>query len=216
VTVVGSRFEGKTTLLRIAAGLEQPDSGTVWFAGRELTGLALAQRERLWRDEIAWVSREGSGLEFEVLEYVALALRVGRRRSSDAEESAMAALERVGVRDVAGRRLDELSNWERVLVTFARAIAKEPRLIVMDDVFDGLGASKTREAGELLCALVQELGCGVLMSASDPEAALLADRVWAFDGCRLKLLSDQTIGDADVIDFPEAAGKKERQISCDI
>jgi ABC-type Mn2+/Zn2+ transport system ATPase subunit len=114
----------------------------------------------------------------------------------------MAALERVGVQDVARRRWAELSNWERVLVAFARGVASQPRLMIVDDVIDGFGMSKTREAGELLSSLVQELGCGVLMSVSDPEAALVADRVWSFDRGALKALSGAAGTQADVIDFP--------------
>ena len=74
--------------------------------------------------------------------------------------------------------------------------------MIVDDVIDGLGMRKTREAGELLRSLVGELGCGVLMSASDLEVALVADRVWSFERGGLKLLSDQTRTHADVIDFP--------------
>ncbi len=202
VAVVGSRFEGKSTLLRIAAGLELPDDGEVWFEGRELGSLRAGERERLLRNGIAWVHREGTGLEFQVLDYVALSLRMGRRRSREAQERAMFALERVGVQDAARLRWQELSNWERVLVALARGIAREPRLMVVDDVIDGFGMSKTYEAGELLCSLAQELGFGVLMSVSDPEAALVADRIWSFERGALKLLSDQTTAQTNIIDFP--------------
>jgi ABC-type lipoprotein export system ATPase subunit len=202
VAVVGSRYEGKTTLLRIACGFDQPDAGEVWFEGRELTRMSLSKREKLWRDGIAWVSREDSTLGFEMLDYVALPLRVGRGQSSAADELAMAALERVGLTAAARRRWEELSNWERVLVTLARGIAAKPRLMVIDDVIDGLGVSKTREAGELLCSVVRELGCGMLMSASDAEATLLADRVWSFAGGGLRLIADRSSGSSNIVDFP--------------
>jgi ABC-type lipoprotein export system ATPase subunit len=211
--VVGSRHEGKSTLLEIAAGRAQPDGGEVRFEGRALGSMRVSELERLRRDEIAWVHREGTGLEFEVLDYVALPLRLRRGRASDAQERAMAALERVGVQDVARRRWDELSNWERVLVAFARGIACEPRLMVVDDVIDGLGMSKTREAGDLLSSLVQDMGCGVLMSVSDPEAALAADRVWSFDRGALKLLSDQTADQANIITFPGGSVPQSRGFS---
>lgn len=205
VAVVGSRYEGKTTLLQIASGFEQPDSGEVWFGDHDLTKLSLSSREEIWRTEIAWVSREASNLGFEMLDYVALPLRVGRGRASAADDVAMAALERVGLTAAARRRWEELSNWERVLVALARGIAKKPSLVVIDDVIDGLGPSKTREAGELLCSVVRELGCGVLMSASDGEAALLADRVWSFSGRGLRLMSDRSPDASNVVDLPGRA-----------
>ncbi len=204
VAVVGSRYEGKTTLLEIAAGLKQPDAGVVRFRGRALGGMRAGERERLLGGEIAWIDREGTGLEFDVLDYIAVPLMLGRRHG-DVEERAMAALERVGAPSIARRRWADLSNWERVLVALARGFASEPALMVVDDVIDGLGASKTREAGELLCALTGELGCGVLMSASDPEAALVADREWAFDNGALRLMSGDVGAGADVIDFPRGS-----------
>jgi lipoprotein-releasing system ATP-binding protein len=213
VAIVGSRYEGKTTLLKIAAGLESPDAGDVWFRGKELSSMRSRDRERLLGHEIAWVDREGTGLQFEVLDYVSLPLRMGRRRRH-ADEQAMAALERVGVQDAARRRWAELSNWERVLVAFARGVASRPRLMIVDDVIDSLGMSKTREAGDLLSSMVDELGCGVLMSVPDAEAALVADRVWTFDQGALKRLSGDHSGvEADVIEFPRGGVPQSRGFS---
>jgi predicted ABC-type transport system involved in lysophospholipase L1 biosynthesis ATPase subunit len=143
VAVIGSRYDGKTTLLKIAAGLERPDAGEVWFGGRELGALSRRGREEIWREEGAWVSREGGGLRYEMLDYVALLLRMGGRKNAEVEEVAMAALERVGVSAAARRRWEELSDWERVLVALARCVARRPRLVIVDDLLDGLGPSKT-------------------------------------------------------------------------
>ena len=203
VAVVGSRGEGKTTLLKIAAGLELPDAGEVCLGKIDLARSSDEERSRQLGGEIAWVHREGTGVNFEVIDYVGLPLAMGRGRGRrGAERLAMEALERVGAADCVHQRWEELSNWERVLVGFARGVVGEPRLMIVDDVIDGLGMRKTREAGELLRSLVGELGCGVLMSASDLEVALVADRVWSFERGGLKLLSDQTRTHADVIDFP--------------
>ncbi len=203
VAVVGSRDAGKTTLLKIAAGLEKVDAGEVWLGDLDLTRCSDEAHSRLLGREIAWVHREGTGLEFEVLEYVALPLVMGRGHGHrEAKELAMEALERVGALECAKLRWGDLSNWERVLVGFARGIVGAPRLLVVDDVIDGFGMSKTREAGELLLSFVADIGCGVLMSASDLEAALVAERVWRFERAGLKLMSDQTHQlDAEVIDL---------------
>ena len=198
VAVVGSRGEGKTTLLEVAAGILPPDEGRVRFAGMELTGLGEEDRAKLLGRDIRWVRREGTGLPFDVLGYVGLPLAVGRERH-DAETLALAALERVGATDCADLRWQELSNWKRVLVSFARGIVGSPRLLVIDDALDGLSMRRTREASELLCSLVAELGCGVLMSASDLEATLTADRVLHFERGGLEVLSDQASLEAEVI-----------------
>jgi ABC-type lipoprotein export system ATPase subunit len=209
VAVVGSRGEGKTTLLKIAAGIEAPDTGDVWLGDVDLARSSDEERSRLLGSEIAWTHCEGTGVKFRVLDYVGLPLVIGRgRRHREAHDLAMEALERVGAATCAGQHWAELSNWERLLTGFARAIAGSPRLLVVDDLMDGFGMRRTREAGELLLELVGELGCGVLMSCTDLEAALIADRVWSLEGGRLSMLSEQDGRRADVIDFPSGARQR--------
>jgi ABC-type taurine transport system ATPase subunit len=81
-----------------------------------------------------------------------------------------------------GRSYGALSDWERLLVTVARGYAARPRLMVVDDLLDGLGAGGMREAGELLLGIAGELNCGVLAGASDIAALVAAHRVYTFDG----------------------------------
>jgi ABC-type cobalamin/Fe3+-siderophores transport system ATPase subunit len=216
VAVVSSRGEGKSTLLRVAAGMECPGSGGVWFRGRDLARCSDAERSRLLAGEIAWTDREGPGLRLTVRDFVGLSSVFapkgsGRRRRGrgrrEARASAERALDRVGAADTAGKRWEDLSDRERVLVGFARGIVGAPRLMVVDGLLDRLGMRATQEAGDLLRSLVEEstCGCGVLLSASDMEAALVADRVWVFERHGLNLMSDQTRGPAEIIGFPGAA-----------
>jgi predicted ABC-type transport system involved in lysophospholipase L1 biosynthesis ATPase subunit len=200
VAVVGPRHAGKTTLLKIAAGLEEPDAGTVRLGDLDLVGCSDEERSRVLGHEIAWIHGQSTRVRFVVLDDLALPLVMGRGHGRrEAEDLAMEALGRVGVPECARRRWDDLSNWERVMVGFARGFACRPRLMVVDDVIDGFGMTKTREAGELLLSFAEETGCGVLMSASDVEPVLVADRMWGFERERLKLMSDLTRGEAKVI-----------------
>ncbi len=204
--VVGGRREGKTTLLKVAAGIESLDTGEVWLENVELTRASARERARLLGDRIAWTHRDGTGVRFRVLDYVGLPLAIGRGRGQRrARELAMEALERVGAASCAGQRWVELSNWEQLLVGLAQGIVGLPRLLVVDDLMDGFGIGRTREAGELLLELASELGCGVLMSCGDLEAALVADRVWSLERGRLSLLAEQGGALAEVIDFPGSA-----------
>jgi predicted ABC-type transport system involved in lysophospholipase L1 biosynthesis ATPase subunit len=204
--VVGSRDEGKTTLLKIAAGIEPPDAGEVQLGDLDLVRLAGEERSRLLGGEIAWVHRKGPGVELEVLDYLGLPLAMGRGHGRrEARELATRALERVGAARCARQRWGELSDWERVLVGLARGMVCKPRLLVLDSVTDGLGMHRTRETGELLLALVGELGCAALMSCTELEAALIADRVWSLERRQLSLLSEQTVTQAEIIEFPKPA-----------
>ena len=201
VGVIGQRGEGKTTLLEVAAGIERPDEGRVVFEGLDLASLSVEERAELLGDRIAWMHHEGVG-EFTVLDYVGLPLAMGRGRGMrDVDDVAMAALRRVGVAERARQCWGELSNWERVLVAFARGFVGRPSLMVVDDLLDGLGARGTREANGLLVSLARELGCGVLVAASDLEALLGADRVLCFDSGTLTVMSGRTHENADIIDL---------------
>ncbi|MGA2455753.1 MAG: ATP-binding cassette domain-containing protein [Solirubrobacteraceae bacterium] len=200
VGVVGARGEGKTTLLEVAAGIELADQGRVWFQGRDLASCSADERQDLLGDRIAWISREAAD-DFDVLDSVGLPLAMGRGQGMrEVDELALEALKRVGISDCARKRWEELSNWERVMVAFARGLVTRPSLMVVDDLLDGLGPGGTREAGELLASLARDLPCGVLVAASDLEALLIADRVLCFERGTLAVLSGESDG-ASIIDL---------------
>jgi ABC-type lipoprotein export system ATPase subunit len=204
VSVVGSRNEGKTTLLEIAAGLAQPDEGEVRFESIELTSCRAHDREELLGRDIVWVDRYPRQPRFRIVDCVGLPLAMGRGHSPrQVRELALAALERVDAADCAWQYWSDLSNWERVLVLLARGIVSKPKLMVVDDLLEGLGMQRTQDACELLSTVAQEIGCSVLMSASDVEATLQADRVFAFERGHLKLIAgEQRDAEARLIRFP--------------
>ncbi|HEY3828239.1 MAG TPA: ATP-binding cassette domain-containing protein [Solirubrobacteraceae bacterium] len=201
VAIVGGRLEGKTTLLKIAAGIEPPDRGSVSLAGRSFDELADSR-------EVRWIDRDGPGLEVKVSEFVGWPLAPGGRGRRQAERAAGQMLDRVGAQDCGARRWGELSNWQRVLVGLARGFIGSPRLVVVDDLLDVLGEPATEKASDLLRSLVEasEPRCGVLMSASDMESAMFADRVVAITGKgSLKLMSGRLTDSGEVVPFRECA-----------
>lgn len=200
VAVVGTRDQGKTTLLKLAAGVERPDRGSIRVGGLELADLKDGQLSELLRTEIGLATREGPGMRARMREYVGLQLAAGRRwgrrdRRLGKHERRLRiaeALDRLGVSDCADLRWGELSDWQRVRIELAQAIAPHPRLLLVDDLMDGLGLGKTQEASQLLRELSDEIGCGVLMVVSDHASAAPADRVWHFDRRKLTLIADHT------------------------
>jgi len=210
VSVVASRGESQAALLRVAGGMERPDSGLVRLDDVDLASLSAQEHSRLIGREIRWIGRTGPERGMRMQDYVGRPLATGRRPQRDAmNELAMRALERAGVADCAAQTWDELSDRERALVEIARGTAGEPRLLLVDDLCSGLGMLDTREVVELLRDLAAESGFGVLMSVSDGEAALHSHRVWSLDGGRITLMSDQTAGQ-NVIDFPDG-GRQGRE-----
>lgn len=209
VSVLATRGQGKTTLLRLAAGMESPDGGEVCFQGSDLATLSDGQLSLLLGRQIAWGGGGGPGMAMRMLDYVAMPLLVGRRawgrrgRSAerDAYERAYAALQRVGVPGAAEEQWDDLSDWERALVEIAQGIAPEPALLLIDDLTDTLGIRETDELTALVRELTRESPLGVLMGVSDGQATLWSDRIVTLAGGQLT--EGPRVEGANVIEFPD-------------
>jgi putative ABC transport system ATP-binding protein len=193
VAVVGQRWEGKTTLLRLAAGMELPGDGQVLFEGVDFAARSRRKRARLLGRDIVWLDRTEPDLRLTMLDYLGLPLMMGGWRGprrAQVRRVAASALERVGAAHVAHKRPQALSSWERVLAGLAGAIIARPKLLVIDDLLDALSNSRTLQAGDLLNALAREYAFGVLFSVSEIDSAIMADRVLAFEQRTLRLLAD--------------------------
>ena len=173
LAVLGPNGAGKTTLLRLLAGLDEPTAGTV-----EIDGVSHGRRgsersppHRL-RDAAAGL------LSTSVIRNVELPLRWrgvdrGTRRSA-----ALAALERLGVAHLADRRALSLSGGEAQRVSLARALALEPRLLLLDEPAAGLDAQARQSFfDDLEAALADRTTTVVHVSHRAEEALRLADRV---------------------------------------
>jgi ABC-type cobalamin/Fe3+-siderophores transport system ATPase subunit len=216
VSIVATRSQGKTTLLRVASGILAPDEGRVLLERQDLSLLSDSAQANLLRERIAWAGRTGPGMPLQILDYVALRLALGRRtQRRHVRTLALEALERLDVPHTAHRRWEDLSDLERALVELAQAIAPQPRLLLVDDLLDGFGIRETELLGQLLRSLARELRIGVLMSVSDPEAALRSDRVLSLHRTRLASMSPPSLQQpgtdgcpgarSNVIDFPRAS-----------
>lgn len=185
LALVGPSGAGKTTVLRVAAGLARPDRGRVACAD-ELwldteIGIDLAPDRR----RVGYVFQHYALFaNLDVWRNVAFGMRGGSR--ADRRERAVALLERFGMSERAGARVQVLSGGERQRVALARALARQPRALLLDEPLSALDprtrAGATRELG----ALLREAGVPTLLVTHDfGEAALLADRVAVMDRGRL-------------------------------
>ena len=164
VALIGRSGSGKSTLLRALAGLDRDVTGRVAVDGeatRPERGVAVAfQDARL----VPWKK---------VRQNVALGLRV-----ADPARAASAALEEVGLADRAGAWPSTLSGGEAQRVSLARALAREPRLLVLDEPFGALDALTRITMHKLVLGLWERHRPAVLLVTHDVDEALaLADRV---------------------------------------
>ena len=167
VVVYGARRAGKTTLLRIAAGIERPEAGRVRFAGRDLAAGAPALGTG-----IGYVQKTlRGGEEQDVLAQVATPLLARGLAFRAAQDRARASLARAGAGACAAASVAELSAGETVRVALARALALSPALIVVDEPAAGVDLS---ERDGLLAQLRALAGEGTAVLASTGEAGELA------------------------------------------
>ena len=182
VAVLARRAQGKTSLLRVAAGMERPDRGSVCFAGEDMWRSASARGRRRWRRAtassapIALVRAAPPDMDIPVGEGVALPL-TGAHTWRGARELAERALEEAGVGECASRHWSDLSDGERARVAIAQGIAREPKLLLVDDLTATLDLAETEEVAMLLYTLAAARGLGVLMGVGDAGAAKWSERV---------------------------------------
>lgn len=195
VSISGGRRSGRTTLLRIAAGVEAPDEGTVRFAGVDLRTAS----SELRRQQVLATTRFVPPLGSDVIEHVMaplLAMRVGRQQAG---LEAHRALERVGVADLALHSPESLIASESLRVAVARALVREPRLIVLDEPMNGIDPLERDPLLVLLQSLAHESGTALLLTAGESESVTGADRVMRLMGG--ELLGRPTASAAEVIEL---------------
>lgn len=203
LAVYGQRNAGKTTLLKLAAGFEAPDRGTVSFGDRDLTSLSHRELAGLHREQVGWVERSGPhSRELPIRTYVALPLyrELGPK---PAQRRAQAALARAGVEDCASQCWDDLSDTARTLVAIAQVLVREPSLVIVDDPTAGLGIVDRERVIGLLRSAAEDGGIGVVMAVPDMPAMLQAHEVRALSRGRLLAPAGPPAGDSGtVIEFP--------------
>lgn len=200
--VWGAQRSGKSTLLRIAAGLEQPDTGTVRFDGQDLAALPKARRDRLRLNEIGLVCGEGpQSTAFTVLQYVAMPL-LDRLKRRDALARALATLQRVDVAECRDARWSQLSDGEKALVDLAHGLVRRPRVLLVDDPTAGLDTLQQQEVVNLLRRVAAEERVAVLITSSILSAVTEAHEAFTLSDGRLLPITDVSRPGGAVIEFP--------------
>jgi energy-coupling factor transporter ATP-binding protein EcfA2 len=172
VTVWGMPRSGRSTLLRIAAGIEPPDTGFVRFEGRDLnTAGRQVLGEGIGYCRPAPRDREASV----VLDELMLSPRARGATQSAAGARAQLALERVGASDCGEHPINELDGAEAVRVSVARALVLDPALLVLDEPVTGVDLLHRDELLALLRSLADE-GIAVLMTVGESNEFSGADR----------------------------------------
>ncbi|MCP9792276.1 ABC transporter ATP-binding protein [Vulcanococcus limneticus] len=165
VALVGSSGSGKSTVMRLIAGLDSPSSGVVSLDGRPVTGPGsdrgmVFQKYSLY----PWLT---------AAQNVAFGMELQRRSRQEIRERTAYFLEVVGLADAARRLPRELSGGMQQRVAIARALAAEPKLLLLDEPFGALDIQIRESMQEFLYNLWQRTGLTALLITHDLEEALL-------------------------------------------
>jgi putative ABC transport system ATP-binding protein len=196
VAVMGPSGSGKSTLLTLAGGLDRPTSGAVRVEGTDLAVLGQKGRAAMRRTSIGYVFQDFNLIPaLTAVENVALPRELDGSGSRSARKAAVAALDEVGIGDLARRFPDEMSGGQQQRVAIARAIVGDRRLILADEPTGALDSETGEDILRLIRARCDAGAAGVLVTHEARHAA------WAD---RVVFLRDGVIVDESGSDRPDA------------
>lgn len=174
VAIMGATGSGKSTLLNCAAGLENPDKGSVNLLGSDIVHMSERKLSHFRRENVGFVFQSYNLLsELTIEQNVLLPLRLGGSDGRNLEE----VLDAVGLSGFANRAVSGLSGGQRQRVAIARALITKPAIIFADEPTGALDPTTGTQVLTLLRQATTASNCTVVMVTHDPRAAATADRL---------------------------------------
>jgi sulfate transport system ATP-binding protein len=196
--LLGPSGSGKSTLLRIVAGLEMPDAGTVLIDGSDVTAARPQERG------IGFVFQHYAAFtHMTVRDNVAFGLRIRKRPRDEVRARVDELLALVGLSAWAGQRPAQLSGGQRQRMALARALAVEPRVLLLDEPFGALDTGVRAELRRWLRGLHDERGVTTVLVTHDQEEAMeVADAIAVMNAGRIEQVgSPREVYDRPATDF---------------
>ena len=185
--LIGESGAGKTSVLRLLAGLDRLDTGWLSLEGTRYADATLGLHLPAWRREIGYVAQDYALFpHLSVYDNVAFGLRAAgsSRRAIKARVQQTLAL--VGIPELAGRTPGQLSGGQQQRAALARALVLDPRLLLLDEPLSSLDLQTRRALRLELRALLKRLSCvTVYVTHSPVEALVFGDRLIVIDGGRV-------------------------------
>jgi len=192
--LLGPSGSGKSTLLRVIAGLEEPDEGKVLILGEHATGLPPQKRK------VGFVFQHYAAFKhLTVRENVAFGLRIRKRPKGEIRGRVDELLELVQLNGLAERYPAQLSGGQRQRMALARALAVEPKVLLLDEPFGALDARVRKELRTWLRRLHEDVHVTTVLVTHDQEEAMdVADRIVLMNEGRI----EQTGKPRDLYEHP--------------
>jgi len=193
-TLLGPSGSGKTTTLRMIAGFERPDAGTVELGGEEVSGRPPFERDvnTVFQDYALFP-------HLSVADNIGYGLRVKKVPKPERRTRVQEALEMVRLPSLGARKPSQLSGGQRQRVALARAIVNRPRVLLLDEPLGALDLKLRQEMQVELKRIQQEVGITFVYVTHDQEEALtMSDRLAVFNDGRIEQVGDP----AEVYEHP--------------
>jgi sulfate transport system ATP-binding protein len=183
--LLGPSGSGKSTMLRVIAGLEHPDAGEVWLDDREVTRLPPQERG------VGFVFQHYAAFKhMTVADNIAFGLKIRHRPSAEIRTRVSELLDLVQLVGLAKRYPAQLSGGQRQRMGLARALAIDPKVLLLDEPFGALDARVRKELRVWLRRLHDETGTTILIVTHDQEEAMdLADTVVVMNQGRIEQIA---------------------------
>lgn len=187
VSIVGASGAGKTTLLQIIGTLSRPDGGRVEIDGRDVSALGDRALSQFRNERIGFVFQFHHLLaEFTAFENVCIPGLIGRRPRADVERRAAELLDMMSLAARRDHKPGQLSGGEQQRVSIARALAKNPKLLLCDEPTGALDYKTGKQILQLLQDTCRKQGITVIIITHNSALAPMADRLIRFKSGRVE------------------------------
>lgn len=167
VALVGGSGSGKSTLLRLIAGLDTPDSGSIWLDGKNTAFMSVQERE------IGFVSQNYALFpNMTVFENIAFGLYVKKKSASEIEERVKYLLSLIELENLSQHFPAQLSGGQKQRVALARALAPDPKVLLLDEPFAALDMRMRKELRDWMRTLRQRSSVTIMLVTHDYKEAL--------------------------------------------
>jgi len=168
IVVRGRTGVGKTTLAKIAALLLKPSTGQVFYMGEDITD---KNREKLARIRLQYIGYVDQSYKLittlTILENITLPLRLLGHKKEEAIEKALRMMEELGIKNTMNKYPTQVSGGQRQRAAIARALIKNPKLLVLDEPFSNLDEETTEIVYSVIQNYAREKRAGVLITTTD-------------------------------------------------
>ena len=196
LAIVGQSGAGKSTLLHILGALERPSTGNVYFGEQSLSSLSDDQAADFRNRKIGYVWQFHYLLpEFTAVENVAMPLLMRGVAKSEAENAALAWLDKVGLRPRASHRAGELSGGEQQRAALARALITKPEVLLADEPTGDLDSRSSETVFELISRLHEEQQLSSLIATHNMSFARRCHRVLKLENGMAEEVRPEALGD---------------------